>query len=106
MSTSSFVSGEWEVFCDVCGFKFKASQLRKQWDNLMVCSADFETRHPQDFVRASVDKMAVPWSRPETTDVYVVQQCTFNGTCAVPATGVPGCMIPGYLSPYYNPSLV
>lgn len=68
---SYFKSGDWNVICDVCGFEFKASQLRRRWDGFMVCSKDFEHRHPQDCLRGKRDSPAVPWSRPEPEDVFV-----------------------------------
>lgn len=58
-------SYEYNAICDVCGFKFKASQLRKRWDGFMVCSADFEHRHPMDFYRVRDDNHPLPWVRPE-----------------------------------------
>lgn len=70
----------------------------------MVCGEDFEMRQPQDFVRGVIDKIAVPWSRPESSDNFVVLACTPNGTSAVPGKAVPGCLIPGYLDPSYNPN--
>lgn len=63
--------GDWNAICDVCGGKFKASQLRKRWDNLRVCSADWEPRNEQDFVRATRDRQAVPWTRPESPDMVL-----------------------------------
>jgi hypothetical protein len=71
MGYNRYDRGDWDAICDVCGRKFKASTLRKRWDNLMVCSYDFEMRQPQDFVRAIVDKQTVPWSRPESSDTFV-----------------------------------
>jgi hypothetical protein len=56
--------GDHNAFCDVCGFKYKASELRKRWDGMMVCSSDFEMRHPQEFIRSIPEKPAPPWSRP------------------------------------------
>lgn len=53
------------AICDVCGFKFKASELRLRWDNLRVCSDDMEQRHPQDLIKAKADRQATPWSRPQ-----------------------------------------
>ena len=58
--------GDHNAICDVCGWKFKASQLRERWDGLMVCEADWETRHPQLDLRAIPDQMRVPWTRPDT----------------------------------------
>lgn len=60
-----FKSGEWHATCDVCGGKFWSSQMQKRWDGFMVCKADFEPRHPQDFLRARKDNIAIPWSRPK-----------------------------------------
>jgi hypothetical protein len=61
---SYLVLGDWNAICDQCGRKFKASQLRKRWDGYMVCKEDWETRHPQDFVRPRPDSGKVPWTRP------------------------------------------
>lgn len=57
--------GDWNTLCDVCGFKFKASDLKERWDGLMVCHDDWEPRHPSDFFRARKEDQSVPWSRPE-----------------------------------------
>jgi hypothetical protein len=56
--------GDWNAFCDVCGFKYKASELRKRWDGMMVCADDLEPRHPQDYLKAVQEKPAPPFSRP------------------------------------------
>lgn len=66
-----YVKGDWDAICDVCGFKRKASQLRKRWDGLMVDDKCWEPRQPQDFVRAKIDTQVVPWSRPEQSDVFL-----------------------------------
>ena len=58
------ILGDWNVLCDSCGRKFKASQVQKRWDGLMVCKEDWEMRHPQDFLRVQKEKIAVPFSRP------------------------------------------
>ena len=65
-----YVPGNWNAVCDVCAQKYKASEIKKRWDGLMVCPNDWEARHPQDFLRAVPDRQAVPWSRPETPDVF------------------------------------
>lgn len=71
MSKTNFKFGEWNVICDSCGFKYKSRQLRKRWDGFMVCPDCFEVRHPQDFLRARLDRQDIPWSRPRPTDVFV-----------------------------------
>ena len=70
MSKNYYVSGEWNVLCDVCNKKIKSGKAKHRWDGLVVCSEDFETRHPQDFVRAKTDKVSVPFTRPRTEDVF------------------------------------
>jgi hypothetical protein len=63
-SLDVFISGEWKAYCDVCGKELHASKLRKRWDGFMVCDSDFETRNPQDFVRAITESIVPPWTRP------------------------------------------
>lgn len=64
-------AGDWNLICDVCGFKIKASDSLHRWDGMIVCRDDFEVRHPQDFVRGRVDNQTVPFSRPEATNYGV-----------------------------------
>lgn len=66
-----YVRGDWNAQCDQCGVYWKASQLRKRWDNAMVCRKCWERRNPQDFVRGIPDKQAPAWTRPPNTDVFV-----------------------------------
>ena len=65
-----YKAGEWSVTCDVCSKKIKAGQAKKRWDGFIVCPDDYETRHPQDFVRARQDKITIPFSRPIPTLVF------------------------------------
>ena len=63
--------GDRLAICDRCGFTFYASQLRKEWTGFMVCPADWEERHPQDYLRAARgESRAQPWSRPEPGDTF------------------------------------
>jgi len=64
-------SGDHYVLCDVCGFKKRASETRMRWDNLRVCKADWEARHPQDFIKPRRDRQAVPNPRPEPQDSFL-----------------------------------
>ena len=72
MSKNNYKTGDWNIICDVCAKKFKASEAKERWDGLVVCPDDFETRQPQDFVQTRQDKMTVPFSRPRPPDVFVV----------------------------------
>jgi len=91
---SRYDSADWLALCDDCGKKYKASQLRKRWDNLVVCEICYEERQPQDFVRGMVDKIAVPWSRPEPSDQFAAY-CTCEGMSGVAGYSMAGCAVPG-----------
>jgi hypothetical protein len=67
----TYVRGDFWRICEVCGFKTRASQTTRRWDGLFVCFEDFETRHPQDFVRGRIDRQNVPNPRPEPPDVFI-----------------------------------
>jgi hypothetical protein len=72
----TYVHGAWNAICDRCGFRYKNTQLRKEWTGLRVCSgADtndcYEVRHPQEFVRGKADKKTPPWVRPEAEEIDV-----------------------------------
>ena len=71
MKKNHYIPHEWNVVCDICSKKIKASESRLRWDGFIVCSKDFETRHPQDFIQTRQDKMTVPFSRPRAQDVFV-----------------------------------
>ena len=71
----NYSSGDWLIQCDVCSKKIKASEAKHRWDGFIVCSDDYENRHPQDFIRAKVDKISVPFSRPRSTDVFIELEC-------------------------------
>lgn len=60
------VLGTYRAICDVCGFEYKAKDMRLRWDGAFVCSKDFEPRHPQDFLRGRVDRQSVPIARPDS----------------------------------------
>ena len=74
-----YKAGDWNAYCMRCGFKFKASELQQDWEGFRVCKADFETRHPQDFVRGRVDKIYVPWISTEAPVVISAASSTPSG---------------------------
>jgi|GEM_PF-2349316 hypothetical protein len=79
----TYIRGENWMICDVCGFKYRQSQIKTRWDGAKVCEADFELRHPQDFLRGIPDHPAAPYTNPEQPDQFVPQ------TLQVANTGVP-----------------
>lgn len=71
MSKNYYKFGSFNRICDWSGFKVKAEQTRKQWDNWIVRDQDWDPRHPQEFLRGVPDLMAAPDPRPEAADVFV-----------------------------------
>ena len=86
-----YVKGDYKATCDVCGKRYLASDLKQRWDGLYSCPSDYEERHPQDFVRARIDNMSVPWSRRDV-DTFVA--ATYAGF--IPGYAMPGMAIPGF----------
>lgn len=71
MAKTWWESGQWNAICDSCGLKFKAKDLKKRWDGLMVCTRDWEVRHPQELIRPIKDMNKLPWTRPRGADVFI-----------------------------------
>jgi len=93
----TFKMGQWNSVCDKCGLEFKSSELMKDWQGLMVCSDDFELRHPQDLIKIRADHSAVPWSRPEGEDVFV-HTCDMWSSSPLAGFGEAGCMTVGAMT--------
>lgn len=93
--------GEWTVLCDACGRKFKANQLQRRWDGLMVCMGDWEPRQPQDFVKGIAEHIAAPWTRPEPSDSFVLS-CEPNGITGISDWAIADCAICDYVHPAFN----
>lgn len=91
------ILGNWNALCDSCGRKFKALDLKKRWDGLMVCPEDWEMRHPQDFLRVQKEKINVEFSRPYPAQDDYIPYCTIEGSSGMPGWAEPGCAIPGRL---------
>lgn len=66
-----YLPGAHSVLCDRTGFKVKSTQVRKQWDGLVVRSESWEPRHPQDLIRSVQDHQAVADPRPEDPDYFL-----------------------------------
>ncbi len=59
-----FLKGSWNAICDICGLKYKAGDLKRQWNGLMTCCDCWEARNAQEFIKA-IPETPIPWSRPE-----------------------------------------
>ncbi len=70
--SGSYHYGDHAAVCDICGIRFRRSQLRYNWKRQLVCGEDFDPRNPQDYaVTPRQDRQAVVNPRPEPTCVYV-----------------------------------
>lgn len=96
MKKNHFISGEFNLTCDVCSKKIKAHEARHRWDGLIVCRDDWEMRHEQDFVKAKTDKITISFQRPIPELVFTTPPvCTALTSQAVASVGVAGCAITG-----------
>lgn len=95
--------GNWNVICDSCGRKFKASSLRKRWDGLMVCEEDYERKHPQLSLKVRGDKIVPPWVRPEVEPDMFLAFCTLENSQGIIDLAVTDCARVDYLSPVQLP---
>ena len=83
-ATHSF---EYNVICDVCGWKLKSSEVQQRWDGIRVCAKDWEPRHPLDFYTTKNDVHLLPFTRPEAADTYL--SVTSNTATNVDPTAAP-----------------
>lgn len=64
--------GTHNAICAVCGFKHKADQLKKRWDGVYVCAADWEPRHPMDLYNPTIrDNTGPNIGQAEPTDTFI-----------------------------------
>jgi hypothetical protein len=74
----------------------------RHWQGYWVCPKDWEARQPQDFVRGIADTQIPPWTQPMPAPVFV-PVCGTEDVTAIPGYACPGCVIPGYISPNFEP---
>ena len=54
------------AICDRCGFRYKYTQLRKEWTGFFVCSECYEPKEPQlDTLPHAADAQALKNPRPQ-----------------------------------------
>lgn len=91
--------GTWNAYCDVCAGKFKSDKLKKRWDGFMVCDKDWESRHPQDFLKAVKETSnLLPWTRPIDIGQPVTQvpkACNALSSSGLSGNATAGCMVAG-----------
>ena len=72
------MAGRKNVFgiCDVCGYRYKLNQLKKNSYGMMVCQTDYDGQydlknHPQNRNVRLQDEETIKNPRPDEGDVYV-----------------------------------
>ena len=93
--------GDWNVMCYECGRKRKASTMVRNWQGYMLCPEHNEERNVQDFVRNVPDIQTPPWVQPVPSDTFVAL-CGPRDKTAIAGVGTAGCMISGYIDPFYS----
>jgi hypothetical protein len=93
MVTKISGSYEYNTICEVCGFKLKASKLKKRWDGYWVCEKDWETRNILDFYQSRNDMHTLPFTLADnesetiwTPNLVNVTQTVGTGTITVTGT--------------------
>ena len=86
MSKTIAIPFSWNVICQICRKKVKSEEIKKDWRGLLVCSDDFETRHPLDApVKRQGEDTSVPFTSSEPIDEYI----TVTKHALADATGLP-----------------
>lgn len=93
-ASSWYKHGDYNAVCDVCGFEFKASKMRKNWQGLFVDDACYEPRHPLDYIRTRPEKASVPVARPEVEDINLLV-CYMWDSSGYAGLAQAGCMKAG-----------
>jgi len=100
MPGTYYKHGSHNIICDVCGYKFKFSEVKKDWRGLIVCEKDFEHDHPQKYIRVRESGLSVPVIRNRAADVFI-PVCTAWGSSAYAGLAEAGCARAGEASiPY------
>lgn len=81
-----YISGSHWALCDQCGSQFREEDLQETWDHFWVCDEDYETRHPQDFLRVRAEVISVEQPiRPEDTTNTVTAATTIGAVTTTAA---------------------
>lgn len=81
MGNRAFRSGDFLAVCDRSGMPYHRSEMRREWNGLLVHKRFYEPRHVQDLIRAKSDRQAAsPDVRP---DKSITTSSTTLGAAAV-----------------------
>jgi len=71
MMKSTYRMGTYNAVCEVCGFQYKADEMRERYDGLFVCDADYENKHPLEYTKVIKEDQTVPRPAPDPTPIFV-----------------------------------
>jgi len=72
MHKNFYQAGSYNSSCDVCGQKYKSSEIRKRWDNAIVCINCYEPKHPVLMpLPAVVDQRTILNARPKQYETEI-----------------------------------
>lgn len=98
---NGYHAGSHYVECARCSDKVLDDQVTKDGYGYIVCKKCYESRHPQEFVRARKDKIAASGLvQSEVPANYVSGVCNFANSRAIAGIAVAGCFKAGF-----NPSV-
>ena len=83
--------GNWKVACQVCGFWYPSSEIRRRWDGLLVCEKDWETRHPQSLIKVQGERHFPSFVNKEPSPDQFVLVCGLTGVAGYADMGTSDC---------------
>ena len=86
----AYASGKHSIaICDRCGFRYKYTQLREEWNGFRVCSECFEPKHPQlepNIAPYEPQALFEPRVARQEPQEVLVGQSVFNNTATIHGT--------------------
>ena len=91
-----YLPKNWNVICDICGWKIKASESRHRWDGRITCKKCWEPRHELDLFRAAGVEKGIPWSQPDGDGISVSPYDTLITGTGPSGDGTSNVVVSGY----------
>ena len=91
-----YLPKNWNVICDICGWKIKASESRHRWDGRITCKKCWEPRHELDLFRAAGVEKGIPWSQPDSDGISVSPYDTLITGTGPSGDGTSNVVVSGY----------
>ena len=97
MAQPRYIPNDHWVQDSITGFRIRSSDAVEQWDGNVVHRDYAEPRHPQDYVRARKEEIAVENARPPVPEVFIGPlQTTTSAAVAAGGTLIPVAATNGF----------